>query len=445
MMTVPETTKKIAVIGSGISGLSAAWALKDVADVTLFEASNRFGGHARTETISYDGKKIDVDVGFIVCNPLNYPNFMNFMEHLGVETVQSDMSFAVSDPQAFEWSSNPKGIFAYRRNFFRPSFLKLLRDIFRFNDIARRAAEEDSIRANLSLAEFLDDAGMSESFRKNYIYPMGAAIWSTPEAKMMAYPAHSFLRFFNNHRLLHTERPQWRTVKGGSKNYVDTVVEQLGDRIRANSPVDHIERKDGKIHLLVDGQTREFDDVILACHAPQARHLLGAGFAAQKETLTKVRVNRNVAYLHRDAALMPRRKRAWAAWNVMKGRGNKITLTYWMNILQNLDPDKPLFVTLNPETEPRPEDIFGRYEFTHPLFDLAAEDAVNELEALNGLDGLWFAGAWLGHGFHEDGLKSGIRVATALGAQLPWEPVGIEPFPSMAEASRRQSLSLAAQ
>ncbi len=441
------TTKreKIAVIGSGISGLSAAWALRDSADVTVFEADNRFGGHAKTVSVDYDGTNIDVDVGFIVCNPLNYPNFMQFMDALDVETMQSDMSFSVSDPSAFEWSSNPKGIFAYKRNLFRPSFLKLLRDIFRFNEKARAAADDDALPSNMTLKQFLDDIGMSDEFRANYIYPMGAAIWSTPEAEMMNYPARSFLQFFNNHRLLHTERPQWKTVKGGSKNYVEKLVDALGDRARLNAPVKRVDRISSGVRITLQDRTEDFDHVILACHVHQVQNLLGDGFEYQKSSLSQSKVNENVAYLHRDTALMPKRKRAWAAWNVLKGHSSKITLSYWMNILQSIDEDKPLFVTLNPETPPRQKLTFGRYEFTHPLFDLAASEAVSAMEAYNGRDGLWFAGAWLGHGFHEDGLKSGLRVALALGADLPWEPVGIEPIKSGPMISEAQSVSVAAQ
>ncbi|MDF1681462.1 FAD-dependent oxidoreductase [Ponticaulis sp.] len=440
-----STRQKIAVVGSGISGLSAAWALKDKADVTVFEADNRFGGHAKTVTVDYDGSHIDVDVGFIVCNPLNYPNFMQFMDALGVETMQSDMSFSVSDPAAFEWSSNPNGIFAHKRNLFRPSFLRLLRDIFRFNAKAREAAGDDALPSNMTLAEYLDDIGMSEDFRANYIYPMGAAIWSTPEAKMMDYPARSFLRFFNNHRLLHTERPQWRTVKGGSQAYVSQLVSQLGSRARMNAAVTRVDRTTDGVRISVNGEAEDFDQVILACHVHQVQDILGDGFEYQASSLARSRVNENVAYLHRDAALMPKRKRAWAAWNVLKGETKKITLSYWMNILQNIDEDKPLFVTLNPETPPQSDLTFGRFEFTHPMFDLPAAEAVEAMETYNGRDGLWFAGAWLGHGFHEDGLKSGLRVALALGAELPWEPAGIAPITRAPMISEAQSASVAAQ
>ena len=210
--------KKVAVIGSGITGLSAAWALRDTADVTLFESADRFGGHSCTIDIQSGGKTIPVDVGFIVCNPLNYPNFMNFMSHLGVGTVQSDMSFAVSDKQGFEWSSNPEGLFAYKRNLFSPSFLKLLGEILSFNKKATSDAENESLLTDLTLGQYLDRMGASQTFRNQYLLPMGAAIWSTPEARMEEYPAISFIRFFNNHRLLHRERPKWRTVAGGSRS-----------------------------------------------------------------------------------------------------------------------------------------------------------------------------------------------------------------------------------
>ena len=436
---------KIAIVGSGVSGLSAAWALKDVADVTLYEADNRVGGHARTVSIDYDGASIDVDVGFIVCNPLNYPNFMKFLAELDVETAESDMSFSVSDPNAYEWSSNPRGIFAQRRNILRPGFLKLLSDIFKFNKQARQAAEDDALPSNLTLGQFLDDIGMSQKFCENYIYPMGAAIWSTPEAEMMKYPARSFLRFFNNHRLLHTERPQWRTVKGGSQTYVSRLSDMLGDRVRLSAPVDEVRRRSDDLEVTASGQTEIFDHVIMACHVHQARRLLGDGLEYQSSALSGLGVNFNTAYLHRDRGLMPKRRRAWAAWNVLKSATDTITLSYWMNTLQGIDDKAPLFVTLNPETPPDEAKTFGKFEFTHPLFDLKAAETVESMELWNGRHGLWFAGAWLGHGFHEDGLKSGLRVARELGGQIPWELVDVQPFQRGDDSSRQNLKSVAAE
>ncbi|MAI89375.1 FAD-dependent oxidoreductase [Ponticaulis sp.] len=422
--------KKIAIVGSGISGLSAAWALRDVADITLFEAAERFGGHSYTVEIDYDGKPISVDVGFIVCNPLNYKNFLQFLDCLNVETQLSDMSFAVSDRSRYEWSSNPKGIFAQKRNLLRPSFLKLLSDIFRFNKMARWDAEADALPSGLSLRQYVEENGFSQDFCNNYLYPMGAAIWSTPEADMMDYPARSFLNFFNNHKLLHTDRPQWRTVTGGSKTYVDQVIRTLGHRAVKNTPIHRIDRIKTGVLLSYNDMTEDFDEVILTGHAHQSKAILGDGFEYQANALSRVGRTDNIAYLHRDPSLMPKRKSAWASWNVMKGDDRKICLSYWMNALQGIPQDKPVFVTLNPPVPPAEDMTFGRFEFDHPLYNAERQETVQSMELWNGRDGAWFAGAWIGHGFHEDGLKSGLRVAMALGADLPWTPVDIPDFPA---------------
>lgn len=421
-------SRKIAVVGSGISGLGAAWALSPYHDVHVFEASERVGGHAHTVDISHTGSDLSVDVGFIVCNPLNYPNFMPFLEALQVETTESDMSFAVSDPDGFEWSSNPAGIFAQKSNFFRPTFWKLLIDILRFNENAKNDADSEAITNDLTLGAYLDRLGMNERFRKNYILPMGAAIWSTPEAEMSAYPAKTFLRFFNNHKLLHSHRPLWRTVKNGSRSYVEKVVSQLGSRIMTSARVTHIRRTSDGIEVHANGKTELFDDVILACHADQSREILGDGFENQRSILAPVKFVSNTAYLHKDKTLMPERTAAWASWNVMKGLSDQVTLTYWMNKLQDLPAEKPVFVTLNPELKPDPEHCFGEFEFTHPLFNLEALEALDDIERVNGRDGLWLAGAWTGFGFHEDGLKSGLRVALSIGCELPWQPVDVPVF-----------------
>lgn len=427
--------KKIAVIGSGISGLSAAWALRDVAQVQVFESENRLGGHARTVDIDYYGKTISVDVGFIVCNPLNYPNFMQFMDALGVETQPSDMSFAVSDPKGYEWSSDRSGLFAQRRNLFKPAFVKMLLDILAFNKKAQADISDGNISPDLTLGAYLDQIGMTQRFKENYILPMGAAIWSTPEAEMMDYPAASFLNFFNNHKLLHTERPAWRTVCGGSRTYVSKVAEALGERVTLSNPVINLTRRPEGVIVTHSNGEDIFDDVILACHAPHAQSLLGDGFEHQASILSAMETVNNTAVLHCDPALMPKRKRAWASWNVIKGSGNAISLSYWMNRLQNIDHETPLFLTLNPEKTPKPETVFDEFNFTHPMFNMEASKGVAHIKRVNGRDGLWFAGAWMGHGFHEDGLKSGLTAALSLGGQTPWETVGIEVESSVPDSS----------
>ncbi len=417
-------TMKIAIIGSGISGLSAAWALRDTADVTVFEKRKRVGGHSCTMDIDYHGTPICVDVGFIVYNGRNYPNLIGLFEALGVQTQPADMSFAVSNPHGYEWSSNPKGIIAWKRNLLRPRYYRFLRSILRFNDTARQELTDGKI-SDRTLHAWLQRHRFSADFVANYIRPMGAAIWSTPQSEILDFPALSFFNFFENHRLMHRERPSWRTVKGGSRNYVSRLAEALGDRIRAGTAIKSVARMGSQIAVAPSaGPAEVFDQVVLASHSDQSLALLDKSFEDRRSLLKSVRYRPNKIYLHRDASLMPKRKAAWAAWNVMEGhsaRQDDVCLTYWMNVLQGLPQDKPLFVTLNPPAPPAQDKIFAALEFDHPQFDLAAEAAVAEIKRINGKDGLWLAGAWMGSGFHEDGLKSGLEAALSLGGRVPWE------------------------
>lgn len=412
---------RIAIIGSGISGLSAAWALKDLADITLFEKRARIGGHSYTMDIDYNGTPIAVDVGFIVYNATNYPNLIALFDHLDVPTQASDMSFAVSNPQGYEWASNPQGLFAWKRNLFKPAFHRFWRTILRFNDLAREELDSGAIM-DTTLGAWLDRHGFDQSFRENYILPMGAAIWSTPQDKILNYPALSFFNFFNNHRLMHRERPQWRTVTGGSQAYVTRLTQELGNRIKTSSPVTSVAKSETGITVtLQTGVAETFHHVIMASHSDQSARVLDDSLSSQRDLLQPIRYRPNQIYLHRDTSLMPRRKAAWAAWNVLQQEGPDVCLTYWMNILQGLDKNKPLFVTLNPKTPPTPDKTFASFELDHPQFDLAAQTAVHELKQINGQNGLWFAGAWMGSGFHEDGLKSGLEAALSIGGSVPWK------------------------
>ncbi|MEO0816704.1 MAG: FAD-dependent oxidoreductase [Pseudomonadota bacterium] len=437
--------KRIAIIGSGISGLGAAYALKDRADVTVFEARNRAGGHAHTVRVDYDGKPIAVDVGFIVYNGLNYPNLIGFFDALGVATEASDMSFAVSNPTGYEWASSVKGIFAQKRNLFRPAFHRFWRTILKFNDIARSELAQGSV-SDVSLGTWLDAHGFNEDFKQNYILPMAAAIWSTPERGVLDFPATSFFQFFENHRLMHKERPKWRTVSGGSKSYVSKVSALLGDRIKLGAPVNRVSSFGDKLRVdYGDGANDLFDDVIFACHSNQTQAILDPEYDEQKFLLGSARYRPNTVYLHRDASLMPKRKAAWASWNVMKGAGEDITLTYWMNRLQNLPNRYPLFVTLNPDTPPASETVFYKTVFDHPQFDAPAEAAVRSIKRLQGQGGIWFAGAWLGHGFHEDGLKSGLSVALSLGGTVSWETDTVRTYEAQSERPSIQLVKKAGQ
>lgn len=417
---------RIAIIGSGISGLGAAWALRDTADVTVFEKDDRLGGHACTHTFDYDGKTLNVDLGFIVYNGLNYPNLIGFFDALGVKTEASDMSFAVSDPDGWTWASTAAGIFAQKRNLLSPRFHKFWQTIFRFNDIARAELANGGVQ-DTTLGAWLDRHGFDTAFRQNYILPMGAAIWSTPEDRILEYPALSFFQFFDNHRLMHKERPKWRTVRGGSRNYVSKVAEALDGRVRMNCGVSRVYPFGEKVAVVLNpGTTELFDHVIFACHSDEALKLVERDYENPAFYLRSVKYRPNTIYLHRDPALMPNRKAAWASWNVMKQASGEICLTYWMNRLQGIDADKPVFITLNPEAPPAPHLTFHQYAFDHPQFDGAAEAAVRSLRRLQGQDGLWFAGAWMGRGFHEDGLKSGLSPALSLGGKVPWDTKGVD-------------------
>ncbi len=423
--------KRIAIIGSGISGLGAAYALKDTADITVYEAGDRAGGHAHTMDLDYDGTPMSVDVGFIVYNALNYPNLIGLFNAIGADTEASDMSFAVSNPDGYEWASTLNGIFAQRSNVFSPKFHKFWRTILKFNDLARQELEAGKID-DISLGFWLEKHGFEQSFLDNYILPMGGAIWSTPEAEMLDYPARSFFQFFENHRLMHKERPKWRTVTGGSRNYVDKIAALLGARLKLASPIKKVSRFGEHVRLdLSDSSYELYDDVILATHSDTAHALLDESYEDTRFLLKSVRYRSNDIYLHRDPSLMPKRKAAWASWNVLKQRAPEICLTYWMNKLQNLPEDKPVFVTLNPETPPAPELTFARMEKAHPQFDTAAEAAVRALKVRQGQDHIWLAGAWMGSGFHEDGLKSGLSCALAMGGQVPWDTETVEIAPLM--------------
>lgn len=418
--------KKIAIIGAGISGLGAAWALKDVADVTVFEQDTRPGGHASTHVFDYDGHQTAVDLGFIVYNALNYPNLIAFFDALGVETQASDMSFAVSDPAGWEWASTLPGLFAQKRNLLNPDFHRFWQTILKFNDTARAELAAGQV-LETSLGAWLDRHNYDEAFRRNYILPMGAAIWSTPEREMLNYPAQSFFQFFDNHRLMHKERPKWRTVTGGSQSYVKKAVDGLGARVRTGAGVARIHPFGDRTSVILNtGHTEIFDEVILASHSDQSLRMVQEAYADQAFLLRSIRYRPNSIWLHRDPALMPKRRGAWASWNVLKQEGDDICLTYWMNRLQGIDPSRPLFITLNPATPPKDDLTFLHYAFDHPQFDGAAEAAVRSLKRIQGKDNLWFAGAWMGRGFHEDGLKSGLSAALSLGGQVSWDAQGIE-------------------
>lgn len=419
---------RIAIIGSGIAGLGAAWALHARHQITLFEAEARLGGHSNTVEVAHGGSHVAVDTGFIVYNERNYPLLTRLLRHLDVASIPSCMSFAASiGDGALEYSgSNPRVMFAQRRNLVRPAFLRMLVDIGRFNRAARRFAA-DPAGPDIELGAFLDRGGYGKGLLDWYLLPMAGAIWSSPPAEMRRFPARGILAFFANHGLLSiNDRPQWRSVRGGARSYVERITAPFRDRIRRGEPVLEVRRRPGGVSVVTERSGRQpFDEVVLACHADQALALLADAGPAERRALAAIPYRANHAVLHADPRLMPRRRLAWASWNYMaSGAGEaagRVSVTYWMNRLQRLDPAPPLFVSLNPLREPDPALTFGAWRYDHPVLDRAAYAAQRAIEALQGRDRVWFAGAWLGHGFHEDGLRSGLAVARRLGAPPLWE------------------------
>jgi predicted NAD/FAD-binding protein len=427
----------IAVIGSGISGNAAAWALQTFAghEVTLYEKRLRPGGHSATVDVRHGDREIAVDTGFIVYNGRNYPDLTAMFAHLGVVTEWSDMSLGISvGDGALEWSGDSLGaVFAQRKNLVSPRFLWMLRSIFRFNTSALADLERGALDG-LSLGDYLKAQRFPASFIEDYLVPMGAAIWSTPDADIMDFPASSFVRFFANHRLLEVRPPEWRTVTGGSRTYVKKLVEPLGDKVLLGRQVTEV-RRQGECVQVTDstGETRSFDYAIMASHSDQSLEMLKDASDAEGSLLADVRYRPNDVYLHRDEALMPKRKKVWAAWNYMSSGRTAATragvsVSYWMNKLQNIDKDYPLFITLNPSQAPDPEKTFLRTSYDHPQFDAKALAAQKRLPDVQGSGRIWFAGAWTGYGFHEDGLRSGLNAAEGLGAFVPWRQGIIDPL-----------------
>ncbi|MFN3835177.1 MAG: NAD(P)/FAD-dependent oxidoreductase [Glycocaulis sp.] len=415
---------RIAVIGAGVAGLGAAWALRGFHDVSLYEKNSRLGGHANTVTIDYEGRSIDVDTGFIVFNTLNYPNLTALFDHLGIATFETDMSFGFSLDGGFEWSSNGlSGLFARAGNAVDPGFLAMLRDVLRFNRACIADLDAGRLGA-LSLGQYLDLYGYGRRFREHYLLPMGAAIWSSSEGEMADYPAEAFVRFFRNHRLVNATRPKWRTVKGGSRNYVGAIWRDLeASGVTRRSGAARVERLiTGGVRVIDEaGKAERYDEVILACHSSEALDLLADADTDERELLGAIPYAANRAVLHRDESLLPRRKNARAAWCYLRESGqDAAAVTYDMNRLQGIDPACPLLVTLNPAREPDPALTFASFSYDHPQFTRAGMAAQRIFNRVQGVRHTWFAGAWLGYGFHEDGLRSGLRAALRLGGAIPW-------------------------
>ncbi len=419
--------ERIAVIGSGISGLSCAWLLAGRHDVTLYEADDRLGGHTNTRKVTTGQGEVAVDTGFIVYNPPAYPNLVAMLDHLGLESHDTTMTFAVSiDGGRMEYSGTDLfTLFAQKCNLFRPRHWSMIRDILRFYREAPRhgaAAEEQS------LGEFLAAGGYGAAFRDDHLLPMAAAIWSGPIDEMLELPAAAFVRFCENHQLMIPgERPPWRTVEGGSRRYIHQLLAEARLHLRQGCAVTRVKRTSGGV-LVTDatGEEHVYDEVVIATHADQALRMIADPTPRERELLGAFRYSRNRAILHDDPGFMPQRRSVWSAWNYLgvtdaAGARQPVSVTYWMNALQNLGCTDDLFVTLNPTAPIDPGRVRYATTYEHPVFDRAALAAQREHGDIQGIDRLWFAGAHLGAGFHEDGLQAGLAVAEALGGvQRPW-------------------------
>ena len=421
---------KVAIVGSGISGLAAAHRLQPHAQVTLFEAGSYFGGHTHTVDITlptvHGPTTWGVDTGFLVFNERTYPNLIALLSELNVATAKSDMSFSVQVPhargdQSLEWSgSNLATVFAQKRNLVSLEFWGMLADLVRFNRVCTQLAREGrDNQLSERLQSFLDRHGFGRAFREWYFLPMLGCIWSCPTDQMLQFPVATMIRFCHNHGLLQVNnRPQWHTVVGGARHYVDKIIGGL-ERAHLNTPVRRIDRDAAGVTLLTDHASERFDHVVLAAHTDQSLALLGHPTATESEVLGAIRYQPNLAVLHTDTSVLPQRRAAWAAWNYERARdgqqeSRRVCLHYLLNQLQPLPFEQPVVESLNPVRPIAPESVLAQFDYSHPVFDLAAIQAQQRVPDLQGVQHTWYCGAWTGYGFHEDGLKSGLAVAEAL-------------------------------
>jgi predicted NAD/FAD-binding protein len=434
-----ENQQSIAIIGSGVTGLSAAWLLHKKYKVTLFEKNDYVGGHTHTHDVQENGKELAVDSGFIVYNEKNYPNLVGLFDHLGVKTQATDMSFAFSlNEGELEYAgSGLDGMFAQRGNLIRIKHWRLINEIIRFNKVAHAELGKIEVDKSIgqSLGDFLKKHQFSEDLQQNYLLPMGAAIWSCPVEKMSRFPSNSFLRFFANHGLIDfKDRPQWRSVEGGSREYIKKMMHEMEADISikaaAQSVIRNKKSKDG-VEVICEGKSVHFDQVIFACHADEALSLLEQTSIDERAILSCFSYQENKTYLHTDERLMPKRKKAWCSWNYLATsktsdtgqdeHGNQVTATYWMNHLQNIQADKNYLVTLNPYQIIDKSKIIKEMIYHHPVFDRDAIQAQSRLHEIQGLNDSWFCGSYTGYGFHEDALSSSVAVCESLGVIAPWK------------------------
>jgi len=418
---------KIAIIGSGISGLSSALLLSQKHEITLIESDNRFGGHANTVNVIEQENTIPVDTGFIVYNALNYPNLVGFFKWLEVETISSDMSFAVSARDGdLEYSGSLIGLFAQKKNYFNLKFYKMLKDIFVFFVFGYKYAFQ--VNENETLKQYIKRCKFSSEFVNDHLIPMSSAIWSCPEKEILNFPAKSLLTFFKNHQLINfIIRPKWRTVKNGSKQYVDKIIGKLKlnkkNRILLNVNIKSIYKKNKEINIKFDNKTETFDKIVMATHPDQTINLIENLDNKSKDVLSKFKYQKNTVYLHSDTSLMPQNRKTWSSWNYLSTEQiiNKSSVTYWMNILQNLNTSLNIFVSLNPYKKPKKDLIHKILHYEHPVFNLETNKAQNELDSIQGNNNIYYTGAWTAYGFHEDGIKSAVKITRLLDVEIPWD------------------------
>ena len=417
---------RIAIIGTGISGMGAAYLLHQAGhDITVYEKNAVTGGHTRTIEVDYGGTLIPVDTGFIVYNLPNYPYLSAMFKHLGVAVQKSDMSFGISvNRGAFEWGARSlNAVFGQRRNLFRPSFYQLIRDVLRFNAGAEAMV---ALEPQLTLGELVARMRLSSGFMRYYLLPMGGAIWSCSPKTMLEFPARTFVRFFKNHALLDIRNQhQWYTVSGGSREYMHKLTAPYRTRIRTSCAATQVKRSADGVEITdSNGETSCYDRIVFASHANETLAMLADATDAERSILGAFEYQKNIAYLHRDASIMPKRKPCWASWvyhaEGQAGDEMNIAVTYWMNLLQSIDEKYPLFVTLNPIQPIDPALVFDRHVFEHPVFTREAIAAQERLPSLQGQRNSWFCGAYARYGFHEDGLGSAVAVAESMGVLVPW-------------------------
>lgn len=415
---------KVAIVGSGISGLTTAYLLNRSCDITLFEKEDRLGGHTATIDVNYKGEQHAIDTGFIVYNDWTYPNFIKLLEELKVKTQETSMGFSVSDESgSFEYAGNNLNtLFAQRKNIVSPKFLTMLRNIVRFNREAERDLREKNITRSMTLGEYLKRNNYSDTFAQYYLVPMGAAIWSASFSAMKKFPVHFFVQFFHNHGLLNIfNRPQWRVISGGSKSYIAPLTESYKDSIVTSANIRAIYRTEGGVHIhFNDGREEFFDKLVLATHSDQALALLADATPEEKEVLGAIPYCENSVILHHDDRLLPKLKRTWSSWNyrILDDHDRLPIVTYDMNILQGIQSDTTFSVSLNADEVVDPEKIIGKFQYAHPQFSIEAMHAQSRWSDINGVNNTWFCGAYWANGFHEDGVTSALRVAEQFGEFL---------------------------